>query len=79
MGARGERILAVLDTGHDDLDELVMVFPAGAPSFIERLKTDGSWEMVGVSAGKNGETVLKTQIRFLEVAVFRCREAKSAE
>lgn len=79
VGARGERILAVLDTGHDDLDELVMVFPAGAPSFIERLKTDGSWEMVGVSAGKNGETVLKTQIRFLEVAVFRCREAKSAE
>ena len=70
----GARILVAMVTGHDDLEALPLVFPAGdAPATVERLGDDGRWSPVAVQSGEKGEVEQKTPVRFLEAAVFRCR------
>ena len=70
----GARIFLATVTGHDDLSELPLVFPAGdAPKAVERLGEDGKWAFVEVARGVDGSAVLKTPLRFIEPAVFRCK------
>lgn len=69
----GDRILAVLDTGHDSLDELPLILPNGSkPSKIERLGDNGNWEDVKFKNVEN-KIILDTKIHFIEPAIFRFR------
>jgi len=68
----GNRLLVVLDTGHDDLEELPLVFPDGnCPQTAERLGDDGVWHPVGVRREGSGRVTLNSPVRFINPAVFR--------
>lgn len=67
----GERILAAVNLGHDDLDSLGIKFPKGLePAGIRRLAADGSWENLRFGTGPGGDCVIETKLGFLDPAVF---------
>lgn len=68
----GTRLLAAFVSGHDDMPELPLVFPAGdAPKALERLQPDGSWAGVPVLSADANHAVVASKIEFLVPAVFR--------
>ena len=74
---RGERVfvLNLLDLDGDDAPEFAF---EEAPSSIERMKGDGTWEKVQFSRGEGGSVILSTLVKTQIPAIFRFGALASA-
>lgn len=68
----GNRLLVALDTGHDAISELPLVFPSGVrPKTADRLGDDGIWRAVAVRSEGVNRLVIAAPVEFITPAVFR--------